>query len=289
MKPVQRLLLAMRPLIERFGHPAMIGRLTSAFADSDQTRVFRLRSGVSMKVTLADRVQCAEAFGLYERKELRLATKRLSPRGGVFLDVGAHIGYYALHAARATGSSGTVLAFEAARGNAQRLRENIELNPGGRVELVEAAATAQEGSIIFHEVDVAGETGWGSLLLDAGATTREIEVRAVTIDGVVSTHGLTRVDAMKLDVQGAELDVLRGAEDTIRRFRPAILCEVLDVYWGSEQDSTAGDLLDHLTERGYVPHRIGVFGRVRRLAPERTLTEMNVVFLHGGSRAGEGT
>lgn len=250
LSPLGRLALASRGLIERLhprGSQALVER---ALRGAQGVIDVRLASGVRMRVSLDDRVQRLSAFGLYERPELDLLRALLRP-GGTMLDLGAHVGTYALHAARAVGASGAVVAFEPVPTNAARLRENVALNGFTQVEVIEAAVSDAAGRATFSAVDVAGESGWGSLVIDASDVTRALDVEVVTLDAFAAARGLARVDLIKLDIQGSELQALRGAEQMLRTSRPAILCEIVDVYWGAGQTTTASDLMAFLTDLGY--------------------------------------
>lgn len=250
LSPLGRLALSARGLIERLhprGSQAIVERaLRSAQGEITVT----LATGVRMRVSLEDRVQRLCAFGLYERPELDLMRSLLGP-GATMLDLGAHTGTYALHAARAVGPTGAVYAFEPLPSNAERLRVNVGLNGFTQCTVVQSAVSDVAGRAPFQSVEVGGESGWGSMVIDASAVTHAIEVDVVTVDGFAQANGLGRVDLIKLDIQGSELQALRGAEHVLRTSRPHVLCEVVDVYWGSGQTTTAADLAAFMTDLGY--------------------------------------
>ena len=130
--------------------------------------------------------------------------------GDVVLDVGANLGAYTLLFAQWVGPSGRVLAFEPAPEPREGLMRLLEANGlSSRVKVVQAAVSDAEGSAIFRADGVNG----GSRLVgrpEAGAVT----VPTVTIDAVCSREGVTP-RFIKIDAEGAELDVLRGARETI--------------------------------------------------------------------------
>ena len=86
--------------------------------------------------------------GSYENREIRFLLARLKA-GDCFVDVGAHVGYFTLPAARRVGPSGRVVAFEPTSGSAKLLRENVHLNDFGWVDIVEAAASSTVGIAAF--------------------------------------------------------------------------------------------------------------------------------------------
>ena len=143
--------------------------------------------------------------------ERRLFTGLLRP-GMSVVDVGANIGYYALMARQSVGPEGRVVCFEPEPTNAAELRRNIAESGFTNVTVVEAA--------------VGGERGSAKLLLGLNGTLAtgegEIEVPVVTVDAAMTS----RVDLIKVDVEGFEGHVLRGAEGVIRADRPILFVEM---------------------------------------------------------------
>jgi FkbM family methyltransferase len=152
-------------------------------------------------------------FGSYEREQTRLL-RSLVPRGGTVLDVGAHTGYYTVLASSLVGPSGRVRAFEPHPRNARFLRRHVRLNRCHNTVVEEAAVAAGPGSAMFG-----GGSGSGTGSLRPDGTH---EVRTVGLDDYCGRHGL-RPDLIKVDVEGAEAQVLRGAAVTLREERPVVL------------------------------------------------------------------
>jgi FkbM family methyltransferase len=148
--------------------------------------------------------------------------------GGVFFDVGAHIGYDSLKAARLVGEKGRVVAFEPNPNTLRILRSNIEASGARNVIVQPIACTDSEQTLTLFDSTPGGNSGSSSLSrANAGGLTRPYTVRGRPIDDVVSELGMTRVDVVKADVEGAELLVLRGAAQTLRRFHPKLILEVV--------------------------------------------------------------
>jgi FkbM family methyltransferase len=172
------------------------------------------------------------------------------PKGGVFLDVGAHIGYFSLKAAKEVGPAGRVVSFEPNPETAARLRRNVAANALTQVTVQEIAATGEEQELEFFAAPTVN-TGASSLVehnaeYSADAAPRNFRVRGRRIDNVVRELNLGRVDVMKIDVEGAELLVLRGAEETLRRHHPRIVMETVP---------------HHLQEFGTTPEEVAKFLR----------------------------
>lgn len=177
----------------------------------------------------------ARATGKYEPHIMDSLRSRIKP-GMTFIDVGANKGDHAFLVGRLTGKDGKVIAVEPIPENQHWLKKSLDKNEFDNVELVEAALSDEDGQAQFERGDV---SGWGGLLSTREASENEtIQVRKAALDSLVSELGIERVDAIKIDVEGAEAKVVRGAQKTIERFRPIIWLEThpqrADIDWLSE-------------------------------------------------------
>lgn len=150
-----------------------------------------------------------EAGGL-EAYELELFRTALEP-GMTVLDVGANIGYYAAHAARAVGPTGRVHAFEPDPRTAESLRENMLLNGLSNVTVHENAVSAGAGSRELILSGTASHSGFRRTM-DEDTIVGSTTVKTVALDDVLDGAS---VDVMKMDVEGEEPFVLRGMERTL--------------------------------------------------------------------------
>ena len=142
-----------------------------------------------------------------------LADAAMVRPGDVVLDVGAHLGVYTAVALRR--GAAQVVAIEAEPVNAGCLAKTFAAEiASGRVVLVPAAAWESEGTLTFH---VRNNSLTGSVTFNKG---RPVEVPATTLDLIVERNHLSRVDLIKMDIEGGERYALRGAEQTIARFKP---------------------------------------------------------------------
>ena len=156
--------------------------------------------------------------------------KSALPEGGVLLDVGAHIGYFSLKGAAKTGAKGRVISFEPNPETLVQLRSNIEASGAAGIVTVAPIACSDRESELTLWASRNGNTGASSLSKENSAAFDEkpepYKVRGRPIDDVVRELGLTRVDVIKVDVEGAEVMVLRGAMQTLKRFHPKVVAEV---------------------------------------------------------------
>jgi FkbM family methyltransferase len=156
----------------------------------------------------------------YGGLEIVLLLERLLRPGDVYVDVGANIGFMSLNAARVVGSRGKVLAIEPEPRARERLSRNIAMNGLGNIQVVAKALSDSPGTAVFS---VATEEGLSRLDNGRGdnpcmVLLQRIEVMTTTLDCVIdeSVNGQP-VRFVKMDVEGSELSVLRGATNLLRR------------------------------------------------------------------------
>jgi FkbM family methyltransferase len=153
--------------------------------------------------------------------------KYLRP-GMTVYDIGANIGFFSLLAARLVGTAGRVMAFEADPDIAARLRENVARNQGGTISVEEKAVWSSSSPVFFAraDVEVSPDRGLGHVIdSDAGKLAPStIRVEAVSVDEYVRQSATPHF--IKCDVEGAEVEVIRGGEKLLAEKRPLILCEM---------------------------------------------------------------
>ena len=145
------------------------------------------------------------------RKHLRL--------GATVLDIGAHIGLFAVVTARLVGKDGRVFSFEPTPFTRNVLQDVVRLNGCSDVVEVRAEAVAdRRGTAVFH--DTGDEISNANSLVDIDRGKEGIEVELISVDEFVREKGI-RPGCIKIDVEGAELDLLRGAKELFTVMRPA--------------------------------------------------------------------
>lgn len=153
------------------------------------------------------------------------ALRRSLPAGGVMYDVGANVGFATLLAAGMVGPQGVVVAFEPQAESAEAVRVNARLNGLGQVRVIEAAVGARSGRA---ELLVVADGLWTRL---AAVGEHEFErerrtVELVALDDLVAAGRIPPPDVVKIDVEGAELEVIEGMETILRVHRPVVICEM---------------------------------------------------------------
>lgn len=211
----------------------------------------RLRAAAGLLRRLAPRIGAVE-------DELDALPTLVRP-GDVCLDVGAKHGAYTLVLAEAAGPHGRVIAFEPLPGPRRVLRSGRRLLGGRTVGVVAAAVAARAGRGTIglphrRGLPVPGRAflassadGLGS---NAGWRHRAVATSLVSVDGWCAAHDVDRVDVIKVDVEGAEQQVLDGAQQVLARSRPTLLVELEDRHLG-RFGTDARRVFDGLLTRGY--------------------------------------
>jgi FkbM family methyltransferase len=192
---------------------------------SDARRMLRVRSGLAKGLIfeLRPRWEIQLWEGQYERDIQRLLAEKLKP-GSVVYDVGAGFGFYSVLAARL---GAQVFAFEPEPYNAESLLRHARLNSlESSVELARAAVLEKSG---FAQLVPAGQAkghGSGHIVKNGKPEQEMITVPCTTLDDFAARNPLPNI--IKIDVEGAESEVLRGAEQLFRLCQPDVICEVHD-------------------------------------------------------------
>jgi FkbM family methyltransferase len=160
--------------------------------------------------------------GLYEPPVTRIVQRWL-PRGGTLVDAGANWGYFSLLGAAQVGPAGRVIALEPDPRQFARLRANVALNGLTNVTALAVAAGAREGIATLIGYAEGADNRGVSRVAEIGAAGAHYEVRCATIDAL--TASCRRVDVVKIDVEGAEPDVLNGMHTGMgeRRYAAIVL------------------------------------------------------------------
>ena len=199
----------------------------------------RIEAGPAAGVWLKVHPRTGQMYlrGEVEPSVQQVLMERLQP-GMVFYDLGANIGFFSLLAARVVGVKGSVFSFEPDHQIANRLREHVERNGASNITVINGGVWSVTGQVSFLEANEASspERGTGHFTLESeGALTRCIALDDFILDSPAP-------DAIKCDVEGAEIEMLRGAANMLAAHRPWILCEI----HSQSNDRAARELLSSL-------------------------------------------
>ena len=208
-------------ILKTFPHSGVIRRLVSEVASrspaSARMGMANLYNGQRMRVDLADYIgQQLAAEGSFERKMVETAMSHVHS-GDVFLDVGAHMGFYTLVASRAVGERGSVHCFEPGDKQHRLLSENVRINGLSNVRVNKKGVSNKKGTATFVE---GPSRNLGESYVSEGSSGGGPSIELVTLDEYCREMGITAVGAMKVDVEGLEEFVFQGATDVLGRLRP---------------------------------------------------------------------
>jgi FkbM family methyltransferase len=204
------------------------------------------RNGITFRFDLNDMVDWFNYFGFKELERDKLFT--LLKPDDVLIDVGANMGEFSLKVAQLLGKGGKVVSFEPDLVNYQRLQTNFSLNPelAARITLHNFGLGEFPGTVNLSIVNESNR-GMNRVVKDA-VNFNSITIN--TLDNIVLSEQMTKVDWIKIDVEGFEMNVLKGARLTIQQFKPSLFIELDDKNL-REQNSSASELVSWLNESGY--------------------------------------
>jgi FkbM family methyltransferase len=209
----------------------MLSRLAA-----DRYEIYRVEGGLMYLNLHESAAMVQRAMSAYEPAKHTLIRRHLRP-GMTFIDVGANKGDFTLLAARLAGNSGKVISIEPEPENHSILQRSIELNNYTNIKVLRVALSDCDGSAMLQ----IGSTSGSHTLSPEFDGLRTVAVATRTLDGVVAEQQLGSINMMKIDVQGLELAVLRGASRTLGANPRMIL--LLDLPKQSEKRRAIGEYL----------------------------------------------
>ncbi|HYY50052.1 MAG TPA: FkbM family methyltransferase [Nitrososphaeraceae archaeon] len=166
-----------------------------------------------------------EDFAIMSRHEDEIIDHFNTKQGDIVVDVGAHMGKYTIIASKRVGANGKVIAIEAHPGNYEMLNRNIKLNGLTNVTTLNYAVYSKESKIkLFLPDEESGYTMHHSVMfnylsskypLQGKDNEKFIEVNANTLDNLLQKNGILQVNWIKIDVEGAEFEVLKGSANIL--------------------------------------------------------------------------
>jgi FkbM family methyltransferase len=176
--------------------------------------------------------------GIWAPRDVELFETLIEP-GMVVLDVGANIGHHSVVYSKLVGQTGRVVAFEPQTTIFRLLAANCVMNGAQNTDLVQACVGEDEGFVHLFPIDYASATNFGGLGIDpkpeSRGENRGQKCRVARLDALLSElfKPIQRCDFIKIDVQSFELFVLKGAEITLKMYRPILFLEI-SPYWMSK-------------------------------------------------------
>ncbi len=186
------------------------------------------RHGINYRLDISDYMDHVIYFGFdnltdFERNSLYTLVKP----GQVIFDVGGYIGDTALHFARLQNNNGKIYCFEPVPYLFDRLTHNVGLNTFKNISIYNLAISDTASELYFN---VSRSQNSSGIFLSDKGSGQSRKVVAIKLDDFCSEKNIDRIDLIKIDVEGFELKVLKGAEEILRKFRPKMFIEIDEVH-----------------------------------------------------------
>lgn len=188
-----------------------------------------------------------------------ILVRNILKKGDTFVDVGAHMGWYSLNAASIVGNNGKVIAFEPNPSCVVGFNKNtIGLNKYKNI-ILEKIALSDKAKIAEFWI---GDDMGGSLVKENTerltidrSRIESIKIKTKTFDSYIKKYNDLKIKLIKIDVEGAEVQVLKGAEKYLKKYKPDILIEVIDESLRAN-GSSKKELFDYLKKLSYTPFEL---------------------------------
>lgn len=241
-----------------------------------------LHFGIRMNLDLSEYLQAhLFAFGSYELPTVRFLHRYLRS-GDVAFDVGAQIGYLSLIMATAAQRGTTVYSFEPETTNASRLQKNVQLNAADNIHIERFALSDRDGTLKLYLSRDNNAGTHSTILIEQNVSSDYVEIPAMTLDSFVAANSISRLDLVKIDVEGGELEVVLGGKNTLDTLHPVLIMEVSDALQKSRNFSTM-DLKKTLADSGYSAFNINDDGTLRTSPLDEFHLNDNVIFIHAST------
>lgn len=206
------------------------------------------RDSIALNLDLADWIQQQLYFTReYEKNEIDYLYSVLK-NGDTFIDIGGNIGLFSLNASKIIGNNGKVYAFEAFKPNYEKFLGHLTINNSKNVTLEHLAVTDKNGSIDILYNDNYDNVGMASSYLEQ--FTAKERVKSISLDNYVREHQITKIDLIKIDIEGGEFSALQGMKEILSLYQPKIIIEINNIALKSS-DHSEEELIRLLVDKGY--------------------------------------
>ena len=246
----------------------------------DPIAIFDSKYQFRLKANLANpEHQYLYFYGTHDERHVVTKLLKIIQPGDICWDIGANIGFYTCLLASRVKDAGTVVAFEPALRTCGYLRENVSLNRFENVTVVNKGLgdTVEQRHLYYSEARLAEGTASLKYADERAASER---VTLDTIDNL--TRELPVPDFIKIDVEGYQLEVLRGGEHCLKTHAPLLMAELKDV--GETNHAMFGEIENYVADLGYQLYEIRRYS-LQRCKKLSDTTKRNFFLIKKGSRA----
>lgn len=245
----------------------------------DKYLVSDLKYGIRMNLNIKEYVQAfLYNYGTYEYPTIKFFSNFVK-NGMTIIDVGANVGYHSLILSKFTGEKGRVFSFEPESKNIKILDGNIKLNNFKNIKIITKAASNFNGTIKLFLSNSDNLGVHSTVYIPENVSQNFTEIEAVKLDDFVVEENIDKVDFVKVDVEGAETDVLAGMDKILKKHRPIVVLELVEKLQNMKGFSTK-DVKKMMKETyNYDSFQILNNGEIKKLSIESIQYSDNVVFI----------
>lgn len=191
-----------------------------------------------------------------EEGKIKQAFLDLIQDGDIVIDVGANIGEYSLIAAQKVKQNGQVISIEPLKETVQTLKNNFQLNNFSNFEIINKVIGNETKKVNLYKQLDGGTMGFVDSSLTGRNFNKAGEVEMTTIDEILLTRNLENVKVMKIDIEGYEFELLKGAKESLKNKKIKNLIIEVHVNYLKEKGISEKQFYDYLREQGYVVNMI---------------------------------
>lgn len=245
---------------------------------SERREIIKAYDDLKMEIDTREYIQAMiYLFGNFEPPTIKFLEEYIK-KGHVIIDIGANVGYHTLIFSKLTGENGFVYAFEPEPLNYKTLKKNVDLNNLDNVRCVNKAISEKQETLDFF-VSNSFNKGTHSLVYNPIQHSQEsIKIDAIPLSHFILENDLNKIDFIKIDVEGAEYEVIKGMETSLIEYKPTLLVEI-----NNEAQETHGktskSLKEYICGFGYDCYEITENGKLIKSPLDRVHNVENVVFI----------
>jgi FkbM family methyltransferase len=172
--------------------------------------------------------------------------------GDIVIDVGANIGEYSLIAAQKVKQNGKVISIEPLKSTAQTLTQNFQLNNFTNFEVISKVIGNENKKVNLYKQLAGGTMGFVDSTLIGRKFEKTDEVEMTTIDEILSTRNIENVKVMKIDIEGYEFELLKGAKNSLKNKKITNMIIEVHINYLKEKGISEKEFYDYLNQQGYV-------------------------------------
>jgi len=252
-------------------------KVAKSLGIADRVYKKRLHNSFYMLLNPTEHIQQQLFWYGYYEKELGDLLKKMLRSNDVFIDIGANIGYFSLLSASISPSV-KVISFEPVKDLFEKMNENFSINDNKNIVAINVAVGEMNEQRELY-LSAPDNLGMSSFYQPENYSGRNEKVEVIAFDDWFKTSGLTKIDLIKLDIEGNELAALKGMSAVLENQKPALIVEI-----NPETLSQFGlkplDILNYLNQFNFDGFLISENGRLVHLNSNEVNQTINVSFIH---------